>query len=187
MATLRLNPEARTKSTPEQIEAKFQRAAQITGIGHRAFNTGAKSEAMSELYTKLDQLQGELKIAQNKAKTLVSQTSKKKYIKIANNLEAEIEATKSGIARIEELENAGLNFEVPKKQELISEVVELEGKFRLGDLQIGATFRYRSNTKNYYTFLGVADNGEAKVRESNGNEFTAKVLNWKVIKVEVAA
>lgn len=66
-------------------------------------------------------------------------------------------------------------------------MVELEGKFRLGDLQIGATFRYRSNTKNYYTFLGVADNGEAKVRESNGNEFTAKVLNWKVIKVEVAA
>lgn len=188
MTTLRLNPEAKakTKATPEQIEAKFQRAAKLTGVGNRTFNTGVKSEDISHLYIKLDQLQGDLKQAENKAQTLVSQTSKKKYTKIMATLELEIETTKATIARMEELETAGV--EAPKKIELTRGVTELEGKFRLGDLQIGSTFRYRSNTKSYYTFLGVADNGEeAKVRESNGNEFTAKVLNWKVIKVEVTA
>nr|DAS71371.1 MAG TPA: hypothetical protein [Bacteriophage sp.] len=176
MTKLELNPEFKTKSNPEQIKEKFKMAAKITGIGAKAEN----GKTIKALKVTLANLETELKEANIKFEGVKAANSKKKYAKLIEVITGEIEATQKSIADLEVKE-----VKIPQAKK-VKEVVDLTGKFRLGSLPIGTKFKYRDTTNVCYTFLGATEDGEAKLREANGKEFTAKVLNWKVVKVEEA-
>ena len=175
MTKFELNPEFRTKSNPEQIKEKFKMAAKITGTEVKAEN----GKTIKALKVTLANLETELREANAKFEGVKATNSKKKYAKLIEVITGEIEATQKSIADLEVKE-----VKIPTKK--VKEVVDLTGKFRLGSLPIGTKFKYRDTTNVCYTFLGATEDGEAKLREANGKEFTAKVLNWNVIKVEEA-